>query len=140
MVYRVCFSYMKNVLEAEDALANVFIKLLKKGITFESEEHEKAWLLRAAINQCKDIFKSKWHKSLNIDDYKNLEAGSPEEDHVLEFVLALPEKYKDVLYLFYYEGYTMVEIAEILKKPQSTIRHHMKEARRMLKEQLEYED
>jgi len=131
---------MKNAQEAKDATADVFIKLLKKDVTFENEEHEKAWLLRTAINHCRSSLRHWWRKSLNIDDYKNLEAALPDEDHVLEVVMALPERYKDVIYLFYYEGYTMVEIAEILKKPQSTVRYHMMIARRMLKEQLEYEE
>jgi len=127
---------MKNTQEATDAAADVFIKLLKKSITFENDEHEKAWLLRTAINHCRNNLKHWWRKTLNIDDYKDLEAAPPGDDHILEVVLALPERYKDVIYLFYYEGYTMVEIAEILQKPQSTIRYHMIEARRSLKELL----
>ena len=140
IVYRVCFSYMKNAPDAEDAVANVFAKLLKKEVIFESEEHEKAWLLRTAINQCKDNFKHWWRKCAHIDDYQKLDPHPLQENQVLEIVLRLPKRYKDVIYLYYYEGYGTAEIAEILKKPHSTIRYHMREARNSLKEILENEE
>ena len=139
MVYRVCFSYMKNAPEAEDAVANVFTKLLKKDIRFQSEEHEKAWLLRTAINQCKDGLKHWWRNRLDISDYQHLESAPLAEHPVLELVLGLPKRYKDVIYLYYYEGYATAEIADILRKPHSTIRNHMREARQVLKEILEDE-
>lgn len=138
MVYRVCFSYMKNASDAEDAVSQVFEKLLKKGISFKSDEHEKAWLLRTAINQCKDYLKS-WRRSLaNIDDYQNIAYTTPDKE-LMNTVLKLPEHYKDVIYLYYYEGYSTAEVAQILKKPQSTIRRHMSEARNLLKGVLENE-
>jgi len=140
MVYRVCFSYMKNAPDAEDAVANVFAKLFKKGLVFESEEHEKAWLLRTAINQCKDSLKHWWRSNSHIDDHQNLESNPLQENQVLEIVLRLPKRYKDVIYLYYYEGYGTAEIAEILKKPHSTIRYYMREARNSLKEILENEE
>ena len=141
MVYRVCFSYMKNTADAEDAVSQVFEKMLKYGFMFKSLEHEKAWLLRTAINQCKDYLKS-WRRSfVNIDDYENIEAINTFTDNeLLNAVLELPERYKDVIYLYYYEGYSTAEVAEILKKPQSTIRSHMREARNFLKGLLEYEE
>jgi len=141
MVYRVCFSYMKNPADTEDTVSQVFEKLLKNGLSFRDIEHEKAWLLRTAINQCKDNFKS-WRRNLeNIDDYENLEAENDLPDNeVLKAVLGLPERYKDVIYLYYYEGYSTAEVAEILKRPQSTIRSHMREARILLKGVLEDEE
>ncbi|MCL2409103.1 MAG: RNA polymerase sigma factor [Oscillospiraceae bacterium] len=141
MVYRVCFSYMKNTADAEDAAADVFAKLLKHGVLFKSAEHEKAWLLRTAINQCKDHLKRLWRSSASIDDYKNLESANTfRESELLKTVLDLPERYKDVIYLYYYEGYSTKEIAQILKKPPSTIRYHMREARNHLKGVLENEE
>jgi len=131
---------MKNAPDAEDAVANVFAKLLKKGLTFENDEHEKAWLLRTAINQCKDSLKHWWRRNSNIDDYQNIESAPLQENYVLEVVLELPKRYKDVIYLYYYEGYGTAEIAKILKKPHSTIRYHMREARSLLKEILENEE
>ena len=140
MVYRVCFSYMKNAPDAEDAVADVFAKLLIKGIDFESKEHEKAWLLRVAINQCKDSLKHWWRRNSNIDNHQIQESDLLRENYVLEIVLGLPKRYKDVIYLYYYEGYGTAEIAKILKKPHSTVRYHMREARNLLKEILENEE
>ena len=143
MVYRVCFSYMKNTADTEDAVSQVFEKLLNnsKGLTFKDIEHEKAWLLRTAINQCYDNLKSWRRKVENIDDYENLQAENALLDNdVLKAVLELPERYKDVVYLYYYEGYSTAEVAQILKKPQSTVRSHMREARILLKGVLENEE
>ncbi|MCL2427214.1 MAG: sigma-70 family RNA polymerase sigma factor [Oscillospiraceae bacterium] len=140
MVYRVCFSYMKNTSDTEDAVADVFAKLLKKGVVFESQEHEKAWLLRVAINRCKDNLRHWWRSNSNIDDHQNIESDTLQEDYLLEMVMELPNQYKDVIYLYYYEGYGTAEIAKILKKPHSTIRYHMREARNSLKEILENEE
>jgi RNA polymerase sigma-70 factor (ECF subfamily) len=131
---------MKNAPDAKDAVADVFVKLIKKGVAFESEEHEKAWLLRTAINHCKNNLKHWWRRSSNIDDHRNLESEPLKDNHVLEIVLALPERYKDVIYLYYYEGYATAEIAEILNKPHSTVRNQMSEARHLLKEILEDEE
>jgi len=131
---------MKNAPEAKDAVADVFFKLIKKGVTFESGEHEKAWLLRTSINHCKSSLKHWWRKTVNIDSHKNLESAPPKDNHILETVLALPERYKEVIYLYYYEGYATDEIANLLQKPHSTIRNHMSEARRLLKEILEDEE
>jgi len=142
MVYRVCFSYIKNAADAEDAAAQVFEKLLKNGTAiFKDTEHEKAWLLRTTINQCKDYLKNIRRSFANIDDYKNLEAENALPDNeLLRTVFGLPERYKDVIYLYYYEGYSTAEVAQILKKPQSTIRSHMREARILLKGVLEDEE
>jgi len=139
IVYRVCYAYMKTAHEAEDAAANVFAKLFDKHITFENEKHERAWLLRTAINQCRDALKHWWRKTSNIEDHQNLEAAPPEDNHVLEVVLSLPGRHKDVILLYYYGGYSTAEIAEMLKKPHSTIRYHMSEARKLLKDYLDDE-
>ena len=141
MVYRVCFSYMKNTADAEDITSQVFEKLLKHGLGLKSQEHEKAWLLRVAINLCKNHLKSWRRSSVNIDDYENIEYvdAFPDMD-LLKMVFDLPEHYKDVIYLYYYEGYSTAEVAEILQKPQSTIRRHMREARILLKGVLEDEE
>ncbi|MCL2386609.1 MAG: RNA polymerase sigma factor [Defluviitaleaceae bacterium] len=141
MVYRVCFSYLKNAADAEDITSQVFEKLLKHAPALKSEEHEKAWLLRTAINMCKNHLKSWRRKTVNIDDYESLEYADafPNKD-LIKTVFELPERYKDVIYLYYYEGYSTAEVAEILSKPQSTIRSHMREARILLKGVLEDEE
>jgi len=141
MIYRVVFSYMKNAPDTDDIVSEVFLRLLKTKICFQNTEHEKAWLLRTAINLCKDNLKHWRRKNENIDDYENLESKNPFEiDETLKIVMNLPERYKDAIYLYYYEGYSTEEIARILKKPHSTVRNHLHEARKLLKEVLENEE
>jgi len=140
MLYRICIAYTKNTAEAEDVVADVFIKLLEKSPPFNDAQHQKAWLLRTAINLCKDRLKHWWRKRANIDDYQHLEVTMPKSDfELIGHVMNLPERYKSAVYLYYYEGYSSQEIAEILCKPQSTILNHLSEARKMLKGVLENE-
>ena len=136
-VYRVCFAYMKNKSDTEDAVEETFYRMIRKGPQFENEEHEKAWLIRTATNICLNMLNHWQRNNENIDDHTDLK--SPEKansDEILQAVLKLPEKYKTVVYLYYYEGYTSPEIAEILQKPNSTVRNHLHEARTILKERL----
>lgn len=141
MVYRISFSYLKNSSDTEDASADVFAKLMKKSVTFRNAEHEKAWLIRTTINTCKDYLKHWWHSRVNIDDCENLQSNDLFPiDETLKTVMKLPTHYKDVIYLYYYEGYTSKEVAEILRKPHSTIRGHLREARNLLRGVLENEE
>lgn len=136
-VYRVCFAYMKNPSDTEDAVQDTFYKMIKSGVVFESEEHEKAWLIRTATNVCKNSVKHWFRKRVNLVDYENLlSTKNIEIDYTFEVVMELPDKYKTVVYLYYYEGYTTPEISNILQKPQSTIRNYLYEARGILKEKL----
>jgi len=113
-IYKVCFSYMKNIADAEDAVAETFVKLLKKKIIFQNAEHKKAWLLRTAINICKNNLKHWRRNNKDIDEYGNLEMINPfQKNEVLETIMCLPKRYKDVIYLYYYEGYTTEEIAQM---------------------------
>jgi len=136
-VYRLCFSYMKNPADAEDAVSDTFCRMLQSGMAFENETHEKAWLIRAAGNVCKNTLKHWWRRNEPLEDYDHLQDSEAVEiDSTLEAVMALPDKYKTAVYLFYYEEYTGAEIAAILRKPQSTIRNHLQEARTILKRKL----
>ena len=137
MLYRICFAYMKNAADTEDAVQNTFFQLIKTAPFFENAAHEKAWLIRTASNICKNELKSWRRKAENIEDHYELAgAESINSGDVLRAVLELPDQYKTVVYLYYYEGYTGPEIAQILKKPKSTIRNHLHEARVLLKGRL----
>ena len=142
MLYRICYAYLKNSADTEDAVQDIFVKLIlheKKGKEFESKENEKAWLILTAGNLCKDRLRNRWRTSANIDDYSNslcFSAPEFEPDETLAAVFALPKKYKTAVYMYYYEGYSGEEIAKILKKPHSTIRNHLSEARKLLKKKL----
>ena len=142
MLYKLCMSYMKNPAEAEDAVADVFVKLLEKSVEFKNSEHEKAWLLRTAVNLCKDRLKHWWRRREDIDDYSHLASGKDyfSEDDTLRAVLDLPVRLKADVYLHYYEGYTTAEIAKLLNKPQSTVLSHLREARIILREALKLEE
>jgi RNA polymerase sigma-70 factor (ECF subfamily) len=131
---------MKNKPDTDDIVSEVFLKLIKIKPVFKNTEHEKAWILRTAINLCKDFLKNQRRKNKNIDEHTHIEAESRFDiDETFKIVMKLPDRYKDAVYLYYYEGYTTKEVAKMLKKTHSTIRNHLHEARKLLKEVLEYE-
>lgn len=134
-VYRICYMYMKNKTDAEDMTQNTFIKYLKYNPTFENIEHEKAWFIVTATNNCKNHFKTWWHKNTYLDDEFEV-ASKDSNDETLLLVLNLPTKYKQVIYMYYYEGYTTVEIAKMLNTKESTIRTHLLKGRQILKEKI----
>lgn len=138
LVYRLCFTYMKNAAEAEDCTEDVFVKVLSGGYSFSDETHEKKWLTVTSINLCKDRLKHWWRRQVTpIDDAPELSDDSAVlYDETLDTVMKLPEKYKDVIYLHYYMDYKTDEIAAMLKKPPSTVRNHLKEARELLRRQI----
>lgn len=135
-IYRICFAYMKNEADAGDIVSETFVQLIKKGPAFENKEHEKAWLIRVATNLCVNALKHWSRRCIDIDGLYDISAHEINLDETMEVILRLPEKYKTVIYLYYYEGYNCEEIAMMLKKPSSTVRNHLAEARRILKERL----
>jgi len=140
-VRKICFIYLRNYDDVEDVFQDVFIKLLQKSPTFESEEHTKAWLCRVAINKCKDTCKSYWRKNVfSFEDNKEQMQYKPfenyRENEIIDVVLSLPTKYKDVIYLFYYEDYSVQQIASLLKQKENTIYSKLHRARKLLKEKL----
>ena len=136
-VYRVCYAYMKNPADTEDAVQETFFRMIRRQPHFENPEHEKAWLIRTASNICKNELKHWRRTQTDLDSYTDLPAQEPESSgDLMEAIKALPERYKTVIYLYYYEGYQTAEIAKMLKKPHSTIRNHLREARLLLKERL----
>ena len=139
-VYRLCLTYLKNKADAEDCTEDVFVKVLVGDFSFEDETHERKWITLASINLCKDKLKSYTHKKvvfLEDGDMPETAAIEP-EDHsdVLAAVIDLPPKLKDVVWLYYYEGYSTDEVAALLKRPPSTVRNQLKDARNLLKSVL----
>ena len=131
-IYRVCRMYMKNHQDAADMLHNTFLALLKKQKTFESEEHEKAWLIKVAVNTCKNELKHWSRKTEDIDEME-LPTGD-KEDSIMSLVLQLPDELKIPVYLHYYEGYRSEEIGEMLGISASAVRTRLQKARERLKE------
>ena len=142
MVRRICFYHLKNQADTEDVFQEVFLKYMLHDEPFHDREHEKAWLRRVAINACKDYLKSFFRRStVPLDALQEMAAEIPEgHREVLEAVLSLPGKYKDAIYLHYYEGYSAAEIGQILGKKENTVYSLLSRGRRMLKGVLEDED
>ncbi len=134
MLYRVAYSFMKNSADAEDMVQETFIRLLRSGTSFASEQHEKAWLIVTVSNLCKSALRSPWQRRTGLDDMAEPPAAADATpDETLEAVLALPEDYKLPVYLFYYEGYPTAEIARMLGVPPATVRSRLNRARKKLK-------
>ncbi len=137
-VYRLCYSYLGSAADAEDAAQSVFMKLIDRPRSFESEEHEKAWLIVVASNHCKDVLKSSGRSkvvALPSDDASHMGTSDALND-VRDAVFRLPMRYKDCVYLHYYEGYKTDEIAHMLRIPASTVRNRLRDARALLKQSL----
>jgi RNA polymerase sigma factor, sigma-70 family len=139
-VYRLCYTYMRSEADAEDCTEDVFVKVLTGDFAFEDETHERKWLTITSINLCKDRLKSYGRRNVDsLDDEAAPEVAAPEQEDysdVREAVLALPPKLKEVIWLYYFDGYSTDEIAKMLGSPPSTVRNRMRDARNLLKDRL----
>lgn len=136
-IYRLAYSYLKNSYDAEDILQDVLLQYLKTKQAFESKEHRRAWFLRVTSNLCKNRLKSAYRKlSALEEDIPYIQDFTKEESEVFHAVQHLPVKYREVIFLFYYEGYHTEEIARILQKKDATIRSLLSRARKKLKVSL----
>lgn len=121
-VFRVALSYLKSRADADDVTQEVFLRLYERDRAFESGEHLKNWLIRVAINQCKKHLRSPWRRTVPIDDYANtLPFESPESGEAFCAVMTMEARYRTVLNLYYYEGYSIREIAGLLGISESTV-------------------
>ena len=137
-IRRICMIHLKNSADTEDIFQTVFLKYALSHEDFESDEHEKAWLIRVAINACKDLLKSFWKRTVALDEIIEQPSQiSPDHKEVLEAVLSLPTRYRDVVYLHYYEDYTVPEIAQILHKNVNTVYTLLTRSKQMLQKKLE---
>jgi len=155
MLFKLSFMRLQSVQDAEDVVQEVFYRYLKHGKEFESEEHEKAWLLRVTMNCCGKLGQSAWKRHFgpnreSVEEQRNILCGqaSDPEDAVLqteerasllEAVQALPVKYRDVIHLFYYQEFSVKEIAQITGRRVSTVTSQLTRGREMLKKSLKEE-
>jgi len=137
-VYRVCMMYLKNPADAEDAVADTFLKLLSHAKVFNGDDHLKAWLIVAAKNRCKNVLTNWWNKT-RVDFGSIPEPAAPAEDLAALAVEGLPEKYREALYLYYYEGYTGAEASKMLGITESAFWSRIKRGREILKLETEAE-
>jgi len=138
MIRRICMIHLKNYSDTEDIFQTVFLKYVLTSVVFENEEHEKAWFIRVTINACKDLLKSFFRSHVTSLDELIEQPEKLSEDYreVFEAVLSLPPKYRDVVYLHYYEEYTAPEISRILGKNVNTIYTLLSRSKQMLRKKL----
>ena len=137
-IYRIAVSYTKNPADADDIVQQTFVKLLSRRDSFADAEHEKRWLIRVCVNECNSFFSSFWRKNVDSMDAisKEPEFTMKESSDLYEAIKQLPQKCSIVVYLFYYEGYSTKEIAEILHIREATVRTRLVRARKLLRAQL----
>ncbi len=133
MILRLCFLYLRNQTEAEDAFQDILIRTFEKDRQFASEEHLKAWLIRCTKNHCKNVLNNFWRKNKVALEDVCVATADIYDEGLIPSLLSLPGKYKSVLYLHYYENYPTLEIAQILHLNESTVRTQLKRGREKLK-------
>ena len=138
-ILRLAYSYLQNMQDSEDILQETLIRYIQKSPVVHNESQQKAWLFRVAINLCKD--KLRYKKSHGTDELKETLAEEKRADltFVWDAVKSLPVKYREAIHLFYYEGYSIKEIAGILQRKESTIRSDLRRGREKLKNILKEE-
>ncbi len=134
MVTRICIMNLRNSDDAKDCYQNVFIKLFQKDIEFQNEKHLKAWLIRVCINECRNYIKRFYKFTIDIEQV--IIADHQKNLILLPEVLKLPKKYRNVLYLYYYEGYSTDEISHILQINQNTLKSQLKRGRELLRKKV----
>ena len=138
-VYRVAYSFLKNRQDTEDVVQETFLRLLQRDILFCDENHEKAWLIVTASNLCKNVLRH-WFRGHGDIDECDIPADTQDDEErreVIRAVLNLSDKYKTIVYLYYYEGYTGDEIARMLHMPPASVRTRLRRARELLKSEME---
>ncbi len=143
MLYRIAFSNLRNRADAEDAVQETFLRYLRSEKPIADREHEKAWLIRALLHVCTDILKSSWRRrTVALNEAVTAGGGGVflpyqvKDDETLEAVLKLPIHYRNPIYLFYYEDYSIQEIAEILNEKEGTVKTRLRRGREAVKKML----
>ncbi len=140
-LFAAAFNICKNAQDAEDVVQDTFVQYYTTKKEFESEQHIRAWLMRVAVNKAKNINRTFWRRNkISIEEYmETLVFETPAAETLFETVMQLPEKYRIVIHLYYYEEYAVREIAQILKLSESNVKIRLSRGRAMLKETLKEE-
>lgn len=134
MVYRVALNWLRNPADAEDAAQTVMLRLWQTDTDFADEDHLRRWLARVTLNVCKDMTHSPWRRhNVPLEELPEPVFSDPERREVYQEVMALPAKYRMPLYLYYYEGYSVAEVGELLRLNASTVQTRLARARAKLK-------
>ena len=138
LVYRVALNCLRNPADAEDAAQTVLLRLWQSGQAFPNDDQLRYWLVRVTVNVCKDVLRSPWRRRMvALDHCREPAFAAPEHQALYAEVMALPAKYRLPLYLYYYEGYAVAEVGELLGLKPSTVQTRLARAREKLKRQLE---
>lgn len=137
-LYRAALAILGDPQEAEDVVQDTFLRLWEKAPIFENPAHERAWLLKVAVNGCKSRLRAPWRRRTAplLDSYP---AADPEEQALMEVIQSLPPKDRTVLHLYYYEGYQTAEIAAMTGWREGTVRSRLARARDRLRDLLKGE-
>ncbi len=135
-VYRLAYARTGRAADAEDVMQEVFLRLLTKAPAFRDDDHAKAWLLRVTANRVNDLWRSPWGKRLPLEAAENLPAPESEPGEALQAVLALPEQYRSVVHLFYYEELSVAQIAGIMKLSRSAVKTRLSRGRALLRRSM----
>ena len=138
-LFRLAYSYLKNPSDAQDVMQEVLLKLYLEDKPFDSAEHEKRWLIRVAVNECKKLLRSAWRRrSVPLEEWDEpVTFDTLAQRELFEQVMALPPKYRLAVYLYYYESYSVREIAETMGANASTVQTWLMRARGLLRESLQ---
>ena len=140
IVYRIAFTYCRNTADAQDITQEVFVRYLNKTPTIAKEEHLKAWLIRVTVNVSKNLLRSAWHKkTVPLSEQEPLHPDDPSSADTYHAVMSLPEKYRSVVMLYYFEDYSVKEVAQILHRTETSVQTQLQRARAMLKTKLKEE-
>ena len=136
-IFRVALNALGSTADADDIVQETLLRLLERQEPFENEKHVKYWLIRVSLNLCKNELRSPWRRHKTLDDANIIPTfDNPDYSQLYESVMSLSEKYRTVLYLFYYEGYSVNEIADILDIRVTTVTSRLSRARQKLKFQM----
>lgn len=139
MIYRICIVMLKNDADAEDAVQETFLKYVQKSSAFECEEHEKAWFITTATNKCRDMLRFRNRHSAESENSLMNYSTDSESSYILDALMEIPDKYREILVLHYVEGYKVEEIAKHIGKTASAVKMRLSKARKLLEEKYRKE-
>lgn len=138
-VFRVAYHTLKSRADAEDVSQTVLLKLYREPKPFQSDDHAKHWLIRVTVNECRKLLRAPWRRALPLEDYDGPAQNPEDHSDVLSAVMALERKYRLCVYLYYYEEYSVREIAQFVHAKESTVQTRLQRAREKLKYTLQRE-
>lgn len=154
LLYRIAFLQLKNSQDAEDVVQETFYQFIKSRKAFETPEHEKAWLIKVTLNGCRKVWRSAWHRHTDVMPAGELQGNGPEDAgremeadvlkrernrEIMEAVLKLPRKYREVIHLFYFQEMSVKEIGAVTGRKESTVTSQLTRGRELLKKNLKEE-